>query len=147
MRYVISIPSLGIKCATGATPVAVLVAATPEAAEAALPLINVEYEALPAVLDSRDAVRDGAPLIHESLAEYHRDTAIHAVSDSNICRHYQLRRGDVDSAFAEAHLVVENEYWVPWIAHVQLEPHGGGRAMGWGYLHHLVQFPVPLLHP
>jgi len=108
----------------GGELVAVLVAATPEAAEAALPLINVEYASLPAVLHPRDAVRDGAPIIHENLAEYHRNTAIHVVSDSNICHHYQLRRGDVDSAFAEAHLVVENEYWVPWIAHVQLEPHG-----------------------
>jgi len=105
-------------------PVAVLVAATIAAAQAALPLINVEYASLPAVLHPQDAVRDGAPIIHENLAEYHRDPAIHVVSGSNICHHYQLRRGDVESAFAEAHLVVENEYWVPWVAHVQLEPHG-----------------------
>ena len=108
----------------GRDPVAVAIATTPEAALAALPLIDVEYEPLPAILHPRDAVQDGAPLIHKNLAEYHRDTAIHVASDSNICHHYQLRRGDVVSAFAEAYLIVENEYWVPWIAHVQLEPHG-----------------------
>jgi CO/xanthine dehydrogenase Mo-binding subunit len=105
-------------------PVAVVIAGTPQAAEAALPLIDVEYEPLPAILHPRDAVQDGAPLIHENLADYKRDAGIHVIRDSNICHHYQLRRGDVDSAFSEAHLVVENEYWVPWIAHVQLEPHG-----------------------
>ena len=105
-------------------PIAVVIGATPEAAEAALPLIDVEYEALSAILHPRDAVEEGAPLIHESLADYHRDSAIHIVPDSNICHHYQLRRGDVDVAFAQAHVVVESAYWVPWIAHVQLEPHG-----------------------
>lgn len=105
-------------------PLSVVIASTPEAAEAALRLIDVEYEPLPAILHPRDAVREGAPLIHEKLSDYPRDPRIHVVPDSNICHHYQLRRGDVDSVFAEAFLVVENEYWVPWIAHVQLEPHG-----------------------
>jgi CO/xanthine dehydrogenase Mo-binding subunit len=105
-------------------PIAVVIGTTPEVAEAALPLIDVEYEALPAVFHPRDAARKDATLIHENLAGYQRDTGIHVISGSNVCHHYQLRRGDVDVAFAEAHLVVENEYWVPWIAHVQLEPHG-----------------------
>ncbi len=105
-------------------PVAVVIATTPEVADAALPLIDVGYEPLPAVLHPRDAVREGAPAIHENLAEYHRDAGIHVIPDSNVCHHYQLRRGDVDTVFAGAYLVIENEYWVPWIAHVQLEPHG-----------------------
>ncbi|GAB4532661.1 MAG: xanthine dehydrogenase family protein molybdopterin-binding subunit [Anaerolineae bacterium] len=105
-------------------PVAVVVGTSPESAEAALPLIDVEYEMLPALLHPRDAVQEDAPLVHENVGDYLRDSGIHVVPGSNICHHYQLRRGDVDSAFARAHLVVENEYWVPWIAHVQLEPHG-----------------------
>jgi carbon-monoxide dehydrogenase large subunit len=94
-------------------PVAVVIATTPEVANAALPLIDVEYEPLPAVLHPRDAVREGASVIHEKLAEYHRDAGIHIVPDSNVCHHYQLRRGDVDTVFAGAYLVIENEYWVP----------------------------------
>lgn len=104
-------------------PIAVVVAATPEAAQAALGLIDVEYAPLPAILHPRQAVAEGAPLVHEALADYPRDPRIHALPGSNICHHYQLRRGDVQTAFAGAHLVVESEYWVPWIAHVQLEPH------------------------
>jgi carbon-monoxide dehydrogenase large subunit len=105
-------------------PIAVVIASTMEAAEAALPLIDVEYEVLPLVLHPRSAAHEDAPIIHEGLAEYQRDHQIHPIPGSNICHHYQLARGDAEAAFATAHLVVENEYWVPWIAHAQLEPHG-----------------------
>jgi carbon-monoxide dehydrogenase large subunit len=105
-------------------PIALVVATTKQAAEAAISLIEVEYEPLPAILHPCDAVLDDAPLVHEDLADYFRDPGIHVVPDSNISHHYRLQRGDVDAAFAEAHLVLEKEYWVPWIAHVQLEPHG-----------------------
>jgi len=104
-------------------PLAVVVASTLEAAEAALSLIRVEYETLPPILHPRQAVEKQAPLIHEELAGYPHDPQIHPEPDSNICHHYHLHRGDVGDAFARAHLIVENEYWVPWISHVQLEPH------------------------
>jgi len=105
-------------------PVAVVVATTPAAAEAALRQIEVEYEPLPPLLHPRDAAQKGSPLIHEELGSYHHDAQIRPLPQSNVNHHYQLRRGDVATAFARAHLIVENEYWVPWIAHAQLEPHG-----------------------
>jgi len=104
-------------------PVAVVVAASAEAAEEALPLIQVEYESIPPILHPREAVRLGAPLIHQNLEKYQHDHQIHPVLGTNISHHYRLRHGDVEAVFAAEHLVVENEYWVPWIAHVQLEPH------------------------
>ncbi len=105
-------------------PVAVVVANSVEAAEAALALIEVVYEPLPPVLHPHQAAQPGAPIVHEGLADYQHDTLLHPKAGTNICHHYQVRRGNVEDAFASAHLVVENEYWVPWIAHVQLEPHG-----------------------
>ena len=45
--------------------VAVVAATSEEVAEAALDLIEVEYEPLPAVFTTEDAAREGAPLIHE----------------------------------------------------------------------------------
>ncbi len=105
-------------------PVAVVVASSVEAAEAALPLIEVEYEPLPCVLHPYEAAQPGAPLIHERLTDYSRDVLLHPEAGTNICHHYQVRRGNVRIACASAHLIVENTYWVPWIAHVQLEPHG-----------------------
>ena len=105
-------------------PVAVVVASTQEAAEEAAQLVDVEYEPLPFSLHPRQAAQPEAPIIHEGLAGYVHDPLIHPVPGSNICHHYRLTRGDVEEAFARSDLIVENEYWVPWIAHVQLEPHG-----------------------
>ena len=48
-------------------PVAVVAALTAEIAEEAVALIEAEYEELPALLDARAAMREGAPLIHGAL--------------------------------------------------------------------------------
>src|SRR5207249_3576044 len=47
--------------------VAAVAAQTPEIAEAALALIDVEYAELPAVFDPHAALAPGAPLVHEEL--------------------------------------------------------------------------------
>src|SRR5712692_6067576 len=78
--------------------VAAVAAETPEIAEGALALIDVEYEELAAVFDPRAALAPGAPLVHEELG-----TNAHHLR-------YQFTRGDVDRAFAEAAAVVEGTY-------------------------------------
>ncbi len=105
-------------------PVAVVVASTPQAAEKAAQLVDIDYERLSVSLHPRQAAQPGAPLIHEHLADYKVDSLIHPIPGSNVCHHYRLSRGDVGQAFDQADVIVENDYWVPWIAHVQLEPHG-----------------------
>lgn len=45
--------------------VAFVAAETEAIAQKALELIDVEYEELPAVLDSREAMKPGAPIIHD----------------------------------------------------------------------------------
>jgi len=45
--------------------VAIVAAETPELAEEALQLIDVEYEILPAIVDPLEAVKEGAPVIHD----------------------------------------------------------------------------------
>jgi len=102
----------------------VVVAVSEATAEQAARLVEVEYEPLPTCLHPLQAAKPGAALIHEQLGEYEHDPLLHPLPDSNICHHYQLQRGDAAAAFTRAHLIVEEEYWVPWIAHVQLEPHG-----------------------
>ena len=47
--------------------VAAVAADTLEIAEAALKLIAVDYEILPAVFDEREAIRPGAPVIHDEM--------------------------------------------------------------------------------
>jgi len=78
--------------------VAAVAAETPEIAEDALALIDVEYEELPAVFDPFGALADGAPLVHEDLG------------NNLTSLRYQFTHGDVDGAFASAAAVVEGEY-------------------------------------
>ena len=46
-------------------PVAAVAAIDEDTAEEALSLIDVEYDELPAVFDAEEAIRDGAPLVHD----------------------------------------------------------------------------------
>ena len=62
------------------------VAAVDEAAALdALELIDVEYEPLPVVLDPEEALREGAPQVHES---------------GNLAGEIEFTRGDPDAGFA-----------------------------------------------
>lgn len=105
-------------------PVAVVLAASPEAASLGAARVRVSYQKLPHMLDPREAARDCANLIHEQYDTYARIAGICPESRSNIFHHFKIRRGDVEQAFKRAHLVVENEYIFPLCSHGQLEPHG-----------------------
>ena len=45
--------------------------------------------------------------------------------DSNIFCHYRIRKGDVESAFAEADVILEGEYTTPSQEHAYLQPEAG----------------------
>ena len=99
------------------------VAADSEAAAAtAAALIEVEYEEIEAVVDPVEAARPSAPLIHPDVTTYpgllHRMDA-----PSNVFVRLEWRKGDVDAAFREADLVVENTFTTPLIHHGYIEPH------------------------
>ena len=93
-------------------PVAAIAATSPHIAEEAAKLIHVDYEVLPAVLTIEDALKDDAPLVHDSLTTVIRGPAGREVSDtkSNVASHTQLRRGDLETGFKEAEVIVEREY-------------------------------------
>ena len=82
--------------------VAAVAATEPGIAADALELIEVEYEELAAVFTIEDALKDGAPLVHEKLEGrkdpgYGRGGA-HIVHDrSNICFHFRHERGDIEA--------------------------------------------------
>jgi xanthine dehydrogenase molybdenum-binding subunit len=107
--------------------VAAVAATSPHIAEEALDLIDVEYEPLPMLLTYADAMKDGAPLLHEdmttrSLAErFSRgtDTGVH----SNIASHIQFKQGDVEQGFAQASVVVERELTTSTVHQGYIEPH------------------------
>jgi carbon-monoxide dehydrogenase large subunit len=104
-------------------PVAGVAAVSPEAAEEALSLIQVDYEPMEPLLDPEAAMRPGAPLLHENLHLYKHSEAARPVAGTNICSHYKLVRGDVEEGFREADWVYESTYRTQMVQHVCLEPH------------------------
>ena len=98
--------------------VAVVAAETPEIAEQALQLIHVDYEALPALLDPRQATAPDAPRVHPEPESYR----IHDAS-RNIAAHLEAEVGDVARGFAESDLVVEGDYIVPQVQQTPIENH------------------------
>jgi xanthine dehydrogenase molybdenum-binding subunit len=90
--------------------VAVVAADSRETAARALELIRVEYEELPAVTSAIDAVRPGAPVLHEGRP------------DGNLLKHIKVIKGQIDTGFAEADVIVDRTYRTPTVEHMFLEP-------------------------
>ena len=107
-------------------PVVAVAAVDRRTAEDALQLVEVDYEALPAVHDVLEAAKAGSALVHEQHrpAKAFADLAhVKAGQQSNVCYHFKLRTGDVDKAFAEADRVFEDTFSSPPAQHVPMEPH------------------------
>lgn len=100
--------------------VAFVAAESAEIAEEALSLIEVEYEELPAVLDARDAIRPGAPVIHDE-----EDYVNFADSDPsvNLAAKIRIDIGNVEKGFAEADRIFEREYVTSKVQQAHIEPH------------------------
>ena len=104
-------------------PVAAVAAINPHVAETALQLIDVQYEVLPPVMNVRDAMKDDAPLLHDDLTttELGEDTDKH----SNIATHFRFEKGDLEKGFAEADVIVEQEYTNASVHQGYIEPQNG----------------------
>jgi putative selenate reductase molybdopterin-binding subunit len=100
--------------------VAFVAAETEEIAERALELIEVEYEELPAILDSREAMKPGAIRIHDE-PEYIN----FADSDpsKNLAAQIRIDIGDVNAGFEKADRIFEGDYVVPKVQQAHIEPH------------------------
>jgi CO/xanthine dehydrogenase Mo-binding subunit len=92
--------------------VALVVAETVEAATEARDLVRVEYEDLPAVTDPRQAMTPDAVQLHPDKTD-------------NVLVHFRIRKGDVEAAFGQAHVIVEGEYETPMQEHAYLQPEAG----------------------
>ena len=99
------------------------VAAESEAiAEAALDLIEVEYEELPVLIDPVQAARPGAPLIHPDVTGY--KGLLHEIeTPSNVFVSLSWKKGVVEEGLRQSDVIVENTYRVPAIHQAYIEPH------------------------
>ena len=90
--------------------VAIVAADSEEIAAAALELIDVDYEELPAVTDVIEAAKPDATLVHEERP------------DGNLLKHIKVKKGDIDSGFADADVIIDQTYRTPTTEHLFLEP-------------------------
>jgi CO/xanthine dehydrogenase Mo-binding subunit len=98
-------------------------AISPEIAQKALDLIDVDYEVLEPVLDPELGTRPTAALLHPDLGQYAVANFIFPKPGTNISNHFKIRRGDVDSSWSQCAAIVERKYRIPHIQHVPIEPH------------------------
>jgi len=104
-------------------PVAGVAATSPEIAQKALDLIEVDYEVLEPVLDPELGIRSEAALLHPDLGQYVVANFIFPKAGTNISNHFKIRRGDVESSWGQCAAIVEHMYRIPHIQHVPIEPH------------------------
>ncbi|MGW3286669.1 molybdopterin-dependent oxidoreductase [Streptomyces sp. NPDC001002] len=104
--------------------VAAVVADSEAAAEEGCRRVEVTYEVLPAVLDPEEAMRPGAPVVHD------KDAATARISRprDNVVGEAHGEIGDVEACFAEADAVYEETYRTQRVQHASLETHG---AVAW----------------
>lgn len=89
--------------------IAVIVAKSRLQAMAAIPLVKLKAEELPAILDAEEALKEDAPLVHASHG-------------SNIANYHCVRTGDIEQGEKEADVIIEQEFTTSRIEHAYLEP-------------------------
>ena len=110
--------------------IAALAATSLALAERALKLIDVDYEVLTPVLDADQAMKEGAPLVHERLMTMSSPAMRHggyssedAGDGSNVANHFEFRLGDLEQGFKEADVIVDREYHTKAVHQGYIEPH------------------------
>jgi xanthine dehydrogenase YagR molybdenum-binding subunit len=127
----ITIAAEGDKMIFAGQDVAAVAATRPELARAALAAIVVEYEPKPFVVDTRAAMRDKAPHVHEAAVEEKRTGADEPGAEKaagnlsgNVRPGRSQKRGDAKKALGKAKQVFEATYETQVHTHSALETHG-----------------------
>jgi len=80
-----------------------------EVALEAIELINVEYEILTPIFDPVEALKSGAPIVHSRFG-------------TNLCHHLEVERGDINSGFEKATVILEETFILPYQYQAYMEP-------------------------
>lgn len=92
--------------------VAAVAAISPEIAEEALDLIDIEYEELPGIFDPLEAMKEGSALVHEEFK-------------SNVLKMpWKFVAGDVEASKKESAFVAEDTFSTQWVTHCCLGTSG-----------------------
>ncbi len=105
-------------------------------AHEAAALVEIDYEVLPHVTTTGDAMKKGAPLVHEDL--FMTELGKKTDTPSNIAEHFQHVKGEIDKGFEDADVIVEREFDTASVHQGYIEPHtatvlwnNDGRVLIW----------------
>ena len=103
-------------------PVAAVAATSDAVAKRALKLIKVDYEVLPHVIDPVDAMKPGAPILHDHI----RTKGLDEPNDepTNVTERMVSKMGDIEKGFADADFIVEREFDSKPMHQGYIEPQG-----------------------
>ncbi|HMP88728.1 MAG TPA: molybdopterin-dependent oxidoreductase [Kiritimatiellia bacterium] len=102
--------------------VAAVAAETAEQAIEALKKIKVTYEVLPAVLSIEEALKPGAPVIHDE-PEAHIPIPVPYEPARNLAARVAMDVGDLEAGLREADVAMDHEYYTDYAQHCPIEPH------------------------
>src|ERR1700745_1778891 len=103
-------------------PAGAAVAATSSViARKALKLIDVKYQVLPHVIDVVEAMKPGAPILHDDL--FTAGVEPKPDKPSNIAKRIEITLGDIEKGFQQADVVVEREFKTAPVHQGYIEPH------------------------
>jgi len=102
--------------------VAAVAADTREIAEEALTKIKVEYELLEPVLSIDDALREGAPVIHDE-PDAVMPLPVPFQPEKNIVAEVGMEEGDINAEMERAPYAFDHVYETPYAQHVPIETH------------------------
>jgi CO/xanthine dehydrogenase Mo-binding subunit len=91
-------------------PICLVVGENKKAVDNAINMITIQYELLDIITDPFKALREEAEKVHDS---------------GNLLHHIEVSKGDIEKAFKEADIIVENKYSVPFQDHMPLETEAG----------------------
>ena len=93
---------------------ALVIGETEEQIETALETIEVEIDPLPVIHNISEALKPDAPVLHPRLKDVYPDMP-------NVLKHFHHSKGDIKKGFAEADLIYEQSYKVPFVEHAYME--------------------------
>src|SRR5207249_1694928 len=101
--------------------VAAVAATSAAIARRALKLIDVTYDVLPHVIDVVEAMRPGAPLLHDDLFT----VGVEPKPDkpSNVAKRVEIAIGDIEAGFKLADVIVERDFKTAPVHQGYIEPH------------------------
>ncbi|MDX6540635.1 MAG: hypothetical protein QOI71_2245 [Gaiellales bacterium] len=88
--------------------VAAVAATTPEIAERAVELIEVDYEELPVVNDLEQALAEGTQLVHADWASYGDTDGM--ARDGNDASHSTIVKGDIEQGMRDADVIIKSRF-------------------------------------